>query len=161
MMNKKSVVTVLASLTIGTILIAPLSAQQTPSQTPEAKAEQQRKMLALFEHPKNLKVLPKKISPEDLQNTMRTYSKSLGVRCGFCHVENETPAGQKPDLDFVSDSKDEKRNARKMILMTKDINAKYLQKIERGFEEITCVSCHQGHKKPMVNVDSLPQQPKK
>ena len=161
MMNKKSVASAFVAFTIGAFIIAPLGAQQTPTTPPVDKAEQQRRMLALFEHPTNLKTLPKNIAPKDLQAKMYFYSKSLGVHCSYCHVENETAAGSKPQMNFASDSKDEKRNARKMILMTKDINAKYLQKIEKGFEEITCVSCHHGSPKPMVSVDSLPQQTKK
>jgi len=41
--------------------------------------------------------------------------------------------------------------------MTRDINAKYLGKIDKSFEDVTCVSCHRGSTKPMVSVDSLPK----
>jgi hypothetical protein len=112
---------------------------------------------AEFEHPKNLKVLPKNISAKDLHETMRTWSRSLGVRCGFCH-EIKPPAkeGDRPEANYASDKKDEKRNARKMFTMMHDINSKYLGKMDKSFE-VTCVSCHRGSPKPMVSVDSLPK----
>jgi thioredoxin-related protein len=113
-------------------------------------------MLAMFEHPKNLKVLPKSISPSDLQTAMRTFSRSLGVRCGFCHTALKPENDKPPKLDFVSDAKPEKRNTRKMLVMVQDINHKYLKKMDKSFEQLTCVSCHHGSPKPMVSVDSLP-----
>jgi hypothetical protein len=119
-------------------------------------ASEQVDSLAAFRHPKNLKVLPRHISPQDLMMTMRTFSRSLGVRCGFCHAMKPAPAGERPEPDFASDAKDEKRNARKMITMTADINKKYLRKIDRNFE-VACVSCHRGNVKPMISVDSLPK----
>ncbi|HWF43362.1 MAG TPA: hypothetical protein VG537_01850, partial [Candidatus Kapabacteria bacterium] len=67
--------------------------------------------MAEFEHPKNLKVLPKNISPEDLAKAMRTFSMSLGVRCGFCHVAKENKSGGRPEPDFASDAKPEKKTA--------------------------------------------------
>lgn len=132
-----------------------LSQSQTPAPQKPAGG-QQGNPLAEFEHPKNLKVLPKNIKPEDLQKTMRTFSRSLGVRCGFCHAIKPAKEGERPELDFVTDSKPEKRDARKMYTMMNDINHKYLQKMDKSFEELTCVSCHHGSAKPMVSVDSLP-----
>jgi hypothetical protein len=105
--------------------------------------------------PKNLKVLPKNTSDEEIHAIMRTYSKSLGVRCGFCHKHTE---GEKPDFDFASDEKQEKLTARKMIKMVDGINKKYIAKIGEGkFEKITCVTCHMGNTKPIVSADSLPK----
>ena len=106
------------------------------------------------EPPKNLKVLPKDISHDELIKTMKEFTASLGVRCTECHVGTPTADG-KMDFDFASDAKVEKINARKMMRMVNDINKKYLAKIEPGFEKVTCVTCHRGHLKPMVSVDSL------
>ena len=106
------------------------------------------------EKPKNLKVLPKNISHEELIKIMRGYSKSLGVHCDFCHKKIEE--GNPPKLDFASDEKDEKRIARKMMKMTNAINKKYIAKIENGsLDRITCVTCHMGNPHPTINVDSL------
>src|ERR1035441_6151946 len=51
--------------------------------------------------PKNLKLL----KPEHLMETMQSFRVALGVRCDFCHVQN----------DFASDEKPHKEIARKMI----------------------------------------------
>ena len=136
-------------LTLGaSALLASAIVAQQPGQPREIPPE--------FQHPKNLKVLPHNISAHDLQITMRTWAKSLGVRCGFCHAEGAAKAGERPELNFASDAKDEKRNARKMYTMMQDINHKYLGKIDKTFE-ISCVSCHRGAVKPMTSVDSLPK----
>src|SRR6266487_4628102 len=37
---------------------------------------------------KNLKVLPKKITPETLDKVMDEFEKALGVGCEFCHVKS-------------------------------------------------------------------------
>lgn len=106
--------------------------------------------------PSNLKVLPKDISEEELIKTMRNFSASLGVKCGACHVGTPTADG-KMDFDFASDAKPAKSTAREMMRMVKAINTKYIDKMEDDkLEHITCVTCHRGNLKPMVNVDSLP-----
>jgi hypothetical protein len=151
----KRLLLLLSIAAIAVLIFSQVTAQQSPKPS-QASPEQQGDPLAEFRHPKNLKILPKKISPEDLQATMRTFSKSLGVRCGFCHAPKKVAVGAHPELDFASDAKDEKVNARKMFHMTADINKKYLAKMDRNFE-VTCVSCHRGNPKPMVSVDSLPK----
>jgi hypothetical protein len=111
------------------------------SLTPAAEKENER----------NLKVLPKSISDDELKSTMKTISKSLGVKCNHCHAQQK----DNPDkLDFASDAKPEKEIARKMFKMTADINKKYIIKISKG-DEITCVTCHNGHVHPNASVDSL------
>ena len=152
-MKYKSAAIVSVSSIVICLTIAGLQAQQTPA----AKPPVQGNPLAGFEHPKNLKVLPKKISAEELQNTMRIYSMSLGVRCGFCHEVKVNKVTGKPEADFASDAKPEKTASRQMIRMTADINKKYLGKMSPDFEQIACVTCHRGSAKPMVSVDSLPK----
>jgi hypothetical protein len=106
------------------------------------------------EPPKNLKVLPKKTSAEDVRKIMKVYSKSLGVRCGFCHAAK---VDDPKKYDFASDAKPNKETARKMMKMTAAINKRYLKKIGKGlYDEITCVTCHMGKSEPKVSVDSLP-----
>jgi hypothetical protein len=157
-MKHKIAAIVLISSIIACLTIAGSNAQQAPpSGEKGAKTPMQGNPLAAFEHPKNLKVLPKNISPEDLQKAMHTFSLSLGVRCGYCHEVKENPSGGRPEVDFVSDTKPEKKFARDMFRMTADINKKYLGKMGPDFEEVTCVSCHRGSPKPMVSVDSLPK----
>lgn len=103
--------------------------------------------------PKNLKVLSKKLSTEEVKEIMRTYTKALGVRCGFCHnTMKEDPT----KYDFAAEGNEHKDIARDMMRMTNKINKKYLSKIEDGkLDQITCVTCHMGKVHPVVSVDSL------
>lgn len=110
----------------------------------------------------NLKVLPKDISGEELHKVMRGYSQSLGVKCGHCHVSHKVEGQEKPKFDFASDDKPEKGIARDMMKMVAGINKKYIGKMgndQHTFEEITCVTCHNGRTKPFISVDSLKQKP--
>lgn len=108
------------------------------------------------EKPKNLKVLPKNISHDELIQVMRGFSKSLGVHCDFCHKKIGEGSDGRPQLDFASDEKDEKKIARQMMKMTAAINKKYIGKMAGGhLDQIACVTCHMGHEHPLVNVDSL------
>jgi len=110
------------------------------------------------DHFTNLKILPKNISEKDLHTVMKNFSMSLGVRCNFCHVAEQVPGQQHPNFDFASDAKQEKIIARKMMMMVSGINENYLAKMIGGdhtLESINCVTCHMGHKTPIVSVDSL------
>jgi tetratricopeptide (TPR) repeat protein len=103
------------------------------------------------EHAKNLKVLPKNPSKEQLQATMIGFTRSLGVRCVFCHVGEEG----KPlsTFDFVSDQKIEKQTARGMVRMAQDVN-RDLKKMklppEKHRVEVQCITCHRGRPRPMT-----------
>lgn len=99
---------------------------------------------------KNLKVLPKSISKEELTQTMRGFSFALGVRCGYCHAEKkEQPAGGEHKLDFASDEKRQKATARRMIRMVRGINDRYLSKLDlQPKPEVRCVTCHHGIPRP-------------
>ena len=89
---------------------------------------------------------------------MKNFCKSLGVRCGECHVSTSNGEQDHPEFDFASDAKPEKNIARDMMRMVTAVNHKYLSKAGDGkLEEITCVTCHRGSLKPMVSVDSLPK----
>ncbi|MEO6220417.1 MAG: c-type cytochrome [Ginsengibacter sp.] len=81
-----------------------------------------------FEKPefKNLQILPKDISEHDLDSVMHHFTASLDVKCNFCHVRNE----EAKKMDFVSDEKPEKKVARKMMLMSIDINKNYFTEME-------------------------------
>lgn len=81
----------------------------------------------------NIQVL-KDLPADDLIPTMRFYSKSLGVRCSFCHVEG----------NFPSDAKPHKKVARQMIVMMNDINKRH--KVVKG--QVTCYTCHHGSEEP-------------
>ena len=93
---------------------------------------------------KNLKVLPKDISNEDLHKIMDQFNQALGVRCNYCHAQKDTSR----HLDFASDSNHVKDGARYMMHMTMEINNKYLQVKNPMIGDttlvVTCWTCHRG-----------------
>lgn len=108
----------------------------------------------------NLKVLPKDISKQELQSTMRSFAFALGVRCEHCHVEKKAP---EKGFDFSADDKDTKKTARVMLQMVEAINRDYVGKIEKEDKtppiHVQCVTCHHGLTRPQplnaVLADSL------
>lgn len=94
----------------------------------------------------NLKVLPKGISKQELQSTMRGFAFALGVRCEHCHVEKTTP---NKGLDFAADDKDAKKTARVMLQMVAAINHDYISKVPKATPiQVQCVTCHHGLTEP-------------
>lgn len=140
--------------TLSVILVltaAPLGAQ-TP-QGPPPPGMQGQQPHGPWPKPKNLKILPKNISHDDLMKVMHGFAGSLGVKCDFCHEAGADPR----HLNFASDAKPEKKIARTMMRMTGTINKKYLSKVdvkEAKPEEthVSCGTCHRGHKIPAVFV---------
>jgi hypothetical protein len=106
---------------------------------------------------RNLRVLPKNTSDEDVIRIMRNFSKSLGVKCTYCHVEKvgEKTAEGHPVHDFASDDKEMKKIARKMMRMTEDINDKLDDIGDHNFEPIACITCHRGNTHPSLSLDSV------
>src|SRR2546423_4801417 len=94
----------------------------------------------------NLQVFPQNITHDELITAMRGFARGLGVRCDHCHVAN--PPGSKEQFDFPNDSKPEKKAAREMIRMVRDVNANYLSKVNPHGEMVTCWTCHRGHTVP-------------
>lgn len=98
---------------------------------------------------KNLKVLPKNISSENLSKIMiEDFEDGLGVSCNYCHVPGNDPAG----LDYANDAKPEKQIARHMMRMTLNINRNYFKlkhpMIGDSILAISCVTCHNGQPRP-------------
>ncbi|HTQ29391.1 MAG TPA: c-type cytochrome [Puia sp.] len=102
-------------------------------------------------HHKNLKVLPKNISHDDLDKVMDGFKAALGVKCNFCHAAFKDSAEHK--LDFASDEKPEKNIARHMMRMTAKINKKFFSfnKDEQGnsVQTVSCITCHRGNPHPV------------
>lgn len=94
--------------------------------------------------PKNLKLL----KPEDIRPMMGAFRVALGGQCTTCHVQG----------DFASDEKPEKEMARKMIVMTREINAKFP---DGNANHVTCYTCHRGDEHPKTTPDAAaaPHQP--
>lgn len=101
--------------------------------------------------PKNLQVLPKDLTRQEVVGRMRIIAASLGVRCEYCHVRNTGPDGRQID-DDAADDKDTKKTAREMMKMVNAINDQYLiagmgkQLTDR--HRVTCATCHHGLAKP-------------
>jgi hypothetical protein len=99
---------------------------------------------------KNLKILPKDISKEDLDKVMDNFKAALGVKCSFCHAPSKDSTQKWPD--FASDDKPEKLIARKMMKMTTRINKKFFSdnKNEQGVTvpAVECMTCHRGSPHP-------------
>jgi len=94
---------------------------------------------------KNLKVLPKGIVKQDLVREMRNMAGALGVRCVHCHVGEDNPNLE--GIDFASDEKGTKLNARVMMRMVEEINGKLLSGLQTGRSEtikVECLTCHHG-----------------
>ncbi|WPU96623.1 c-type cytochrome [Mucilaginibacter sabulilitoris] len=102
---------------------------------------------------KNLKVLPKNISNDNLHKVMEEWEHSLGVHCNFCHVRNE----ETKKMDWANDTKPEKAMARDMYKMMNKINQKYFhaKKDSLGMimpAGVNCNTCHRGTAHPEVIV---------
>ena len=97
---------------------------------------------------KNLKVLPKNISHDDLDKIMDEWKDALGVKCNFCHAaQKDNPR----KMDYASDEKSEKNIAREMFKMTGRINKKffdYKKSAENPLPPVGCVTCHNGKAHP-------------
>jgi hypothetical protein len=99
---------------------------------------------------RNLKVLPKDISHDDLEKTMDAFKTALGVKCNFCHAQSADSTSHR--LDFASDAKPEKTIARHMYKMAMKINKKFfpMNKDDKGeiVQTVTCMTCHHGSPHP-------------
>lgn len=112
---------------------ASLSAQQPPPPDgAKARPPDGAKPRSTPPQPKNLKVL--KIPVAQLIPTMRAYTAALGTKCDLCHVQG----------DFASDEKAPKEMARKMIVMTDELNTKFPD----DKVHVTCYTCHRGDTEP-------------
>lgn len=71
---------------------------------------------------------------------MGAFRAALGVQCTACHVQG----------DFASDDKPEKATARKMIVMTREINA---NNFTDGKMHVSCFTCHRGEEHPKMTAE--------
>lgn len=101
------------------------------------------------EAPTNLQVLPSDLTRQEVNQIMRGFTAALGVRCSTCHVGEE---GQPlSTYDFASDDKPMKVKARAMLLMSREINQRFLAELPSRREPnvaVTCVTCHRGVSRP-------------
>ena len=100
---------------------------------------------------KNLQILPKDITEQQLDSVMHHFNSSLGVKCSFCHVRDQATNKS----DFASDDKPHKNKAREMMKLTNKINDDYFNYSgeERTITTqlmVTCYTCHHGSTDPAV-----------
>lgn len=104
----------------------------------------------------NLKVLPKDVSKRELMDTMKGFTRALGVRCESCHVGD--PQKGFSSFDFPSDDKENKKTARLMMQMVHDVNTNYVDKVEGDPArkvKVECITCHHGQHRPRMLADVL------
>src|SRR5262249_57044013 len=82
--------------------------------------------------------------------------RARGGRCDHCHTAK---AGQQR-RDFALDDKAEKKTARVMMQMTRDLNDKYIPTLEDHSDppiKVQCITCHRGiaHPRPLADVLKL------
>ena len=85
----------------------------------------------------NVELLTHVKDKREMRAIMKEQAKSLGVKCTYCHVKGK----------FDLDDKKEKVQARAMMRMVQEVNAKYFAEEEQG---ITCWTCHQGAEEPQL-----------
>jgi|CXWL01.1.fsa_nt_gi hypothetical protein len=121
------------SVTIASISLALcLAPSRAPSQWPVTRLQ-------------NVQVLPEGISPEALVDTMRAFTRALGVRCSYCHVG--AAGAPLSAYDFASDAKPEKATARVMLRMVTTINRDHLPGLSTRHQPpivVACATCHRG-----------------
>lgn len=100
--------------------------------------------------PKNLQVLPRNLTGEQVHQIMHKWAAALGTQCSTCHAVDPSRVGPngRPVLNFADDSKEEKRTARLMYKMTQNINDNYISMVENSGQPVTCGTCHRGHVTP-------------
>jgi cytochrome c553 len=105
---------------------------------------------------KNLTVLPKETSPDDVMKIMRAWNAALGVDCVFCHV------GQvgKPlsTFDFASDNKKRKDVSRTMAKAAMAMNETFKTIESDDPIAVQCSTCHKRSRH--VDADLPPEKPK-
>src|SRR5579863_4706956 len=105
--------------------------QLARAQAADQKTSDQKTAEQVFKNITALKGIP----ADELMPTMQFMAASLGVECGFCHVQGKMDA----------DDKGPKRTARQMIAMTMAINKDSF----RGRVQVSCYSCHRGAEQPV------------
>ena len=89
---------------------------------------------------KNLQVLDKNISKDDLKKMMEGFAAQLGVKCVFCHVGEQ----------YEKDDRKQKLDARRMIRLVADMKARKADYFKATVKEgaIQCAMCHRGKPQP-------------
>ncbi len=108
---------------------------------------------------KNLKILPKDITKEQMDSVMHHFAGALGQKCSYCHMYNQ----EQKSMDFASDENKHKGAARGMLKMMYKLNRKFFEvknsKDLNAKLEITCYTCHHGAEHPATKGLMTPMPP--
>jgi len=98
-------------------------------------------------------VLRAEVQPQEpLQVTMAHFAESLGVRCAFCHGDQENLGGKDPETAAAAQGK--RKIARRMMEMVREINGKYMGELSPmptnaiKWARVNCFTCHRGSTYP-------------
>lgn len=140
------------SLGSGFVVLAVVTAiaGATVAQSPPAASDAALPSARVYPPPTNLKVLPKDLTGEQVNQLMEQWQAALGVHCSSCHTEDREnlDSSGRPILKFADDTKAEKNVARLMYAMTDEINVKFIAKIDSSGVPVTCGTCHHGRLGP-------------
>ena len=94
----------------------------------------------------------KGLTPSDFLGAMGVMTAAVGYDCSNCHPGAGTDA-----MDWATDSKPEKKTARKMVEMVAAINRQNFA----GAQQVTCWTCHHGLDLPTTSIalDKLYSEP--
>ncbi len=116
-------------------LFAFLTSPYSTSQVAQAQEKESQQLSgAKFKNVTALADMP----ADQMGKAMNIMTASLGVNCQYCHE----------GTDFAKESVGQKDVGRKMIELTRELNAKYFE----GRTEVTCFTCHQGNVHPTSTV---------
>lgn len=143
---------VFASLVGGVALCAVVGLAAQQPAAPAPAADQDWKPTEV----KNLTVLPKETSPDDVMKIMRAWNAALNVDCVFCHVG----LVGKPlsTFDFASDSKKRKETSRVMLKAAMAMNETFKTIESDETPTVQCSTCHKRTRH--VEADLPPEKPK-
>ncbi|HEY3933038.1 MAG TPA: c-type cytochrome [Gemmatimonadales bacterium] len=98
---------------------------------------------------KNIKAFPASIQVPVLIDSMKAFTRALGVRCTYCHVGREDQSLDQ--YDFAADDNVTKEKARTMIRMVNAINTQFLAALPARRDPpitVSCITCHRGVAQP-------------
>jgi len=83
------------------------------------------------------------LTVQEFEAEMQLMTQALGLSCGSCHARG----------NFASDANPRKLAARRMIEMTKAVNAQFFPDYkplegQSHLGRVTCFTCHQGDSRP-------------
>ena len=105
---------------------------------------------------RNLQILPKDISKDELMAVMKSFEVALNMGCNDCHAKSKDDPSK---LDYKSDDNHHKEETREMMRLTAEINEQFFD-VPGDFKDnylyqeypVTCNTCHNGHKKPVQRI---------